>query len=924
MRSLVVRLAAEDHVVCLVLHHAVCDGVSQEVLRAELDRLLADPDADLPPLTVQYADYAGWQRTCQAAGLFTDQLNYWRAQLAGAPAAIDLVSDRPRPRDPEELRAGCRYQFDVDPALTGRLERLSADAETTLFMTMLAVFALLLSRHTVDGVEDVVIGAPVDGRVDPALERVVGLFLNSLPLRVRPTGGQTFTELLARVRGDTLDAFDNQDVPFEHVVEALHPDRDLGRNPIFQVLFQLQEPARKTAIDSGGLLIEPFPPVPPPPKFDLSLNVDHVDGRLRCHLSGLAALFEPATLRSLAERLVRLLDEVTADPRRRLGELDLLSPAERQRVLVSWNDTRHAVPDHSVVALFGARAATQPEALALISGDMRVSYGELAGRATRLAAALRNRGVRAESVVGLALRRSVDAVVAVLAVLKVGAAVLPLDPDYPPDRIRFMLADAAPAVVLATADTASALDHLPTLRLDDPAVRAELARLPESGPDTPTTRDSLAYIVYTSGSTGRPKGVLGLHGGLVNRLAWFHDRYPWRPDEPVCAKTSWNFVDGITELLGPLAFGGSVVLADTDTVRSVPDLVALMERHRVARVTTVPSLLAAMVAQGRAINTPMWISSGEPLPPALAAEFRAVFPAATLLNLYGASEASGDSLWHEVTDNDIRLGRPVWNTAAYVLDSSLRPVLPGVTGELYLAGIGVARGYLGRPGQTADRFLPDPFGPPGSRMYRTGDLVRWRVDGSVEHVGRIDDQVKIRGMRVEPGEVAAVLARHPRVRQATVTAVRDGVGGSRLAGYVVPVDPPPDRTELRRYAAQRLPEHMVPTTFTFLDALPLTPNGKLDRRALPAPDPVATGAGGLPGTDRERVLCELFAEVLALSAPVGVADSFFQLGGHSLHAVRLVSRITAELGVPVTIRQLFEHPTAAGLAELFSPQFSRE
>jgi amino acid adenylation domain-containing protein len=907
-RFLLVRLSDVEHVLSIVLHHAVSDGVSLDILRREIEQYYADPDADIAAPAVQYADYAVWQRQCFERGTLDGRLDQWRHALDGAPPTIDLITDAPVART--DKQAGLEHEFEVDDGLTGELEALSREASTTLFMTMLAAFAVLLSRHTRDGSEDVVIGVPVDGRADPRLEQVIGFFTNTLPLRLDCSAGLTVRELLDRVRAIALDAYTNQDVPFEQLVEALRPERDLDRNPIFQVMFQLQH-VDTAGTAAAGLRFTPFDGVSAPSKFDLSLGIEHENGRMRCHFGGPGHLFEPATFARMAGRFQRLLRSMVADPDRRVADLDSWLPAERRRVLVEWNDTARAVPAETAVELFQRRAADAPGADALVFFDERVSYGELNSRANRLARLLTARGIGPECVVGLALPRSIELVVVVLATLKAGAAYLPIDLGYPAGRVRFMLDDAAPALLVTNDSVELDTGATPRLALDDPAVLAELRDQPADDRPVPVGPLNAAYLTYTSGSTGRPKAVLGLHGGLTNRLAWFNDRYPVARHTPVCAKTSLSFVDGTTELLGPLAYGGTVVLADAETARSAPELAALIAWHEVRGMTVVPSLLAVLLDQV-GVNCPLWITSGEALTRTLARRFAEVLPDATLLNLYGSSEASGDSLFADAGGDEVGIGRPIWNTSAYVLSPAMTPVLPGAVGELYLAGAGLGRGYLRAPGLTAQRFLPDPFGPPGTRMYRTGDLVRRRADGTIDYIGRADRQVKIRGVRVEPGEVEAALASIEGVRQAAVTVVDD-----RLVAYVVPASEEIAEEELRRSLGDALPEQLVPSVFVLLDGLPLTPNGKLDRAALPAPDPDRAAPGGEPSTERERVLCALFADVLGLSR-VGTGESFFALGGHSLLAVRLVSRIRAELGAQLSIRQLFRNPTVAGLAAVLA------
>ncbi|MGW2874349.1 amino acid adenylation domain-containing protein, partial [Kitasatospora sp. NPDC001225] len=725
--------------------------------------------------------------------------------------------------------------------------------------------------------------------------------------------------------------YEHQDIPFERLVEVLDPARSMGRNPLFQVMLVLQNNTRpELALPGVRAAFEP--PAADSVKFDLNffLAEQQDAGAAPAGIDGFleysADVFEPATAEALVARLVRLLDQVARDPELPLGRLDLLSEREHRQVLTEWNDTAGGHPGTTVVALFEAQAARTPEAVAVLTDTTALTYAELDARANRLARHLIGRGVGPESTVALAAPRSPHMVVALLAVLKAGGAHLPVDLAYPADRVRLMLDDAAPVLLLTDSATAGQLPEtgLPRLLLDDPALERATAALPGTAPTDadrtcPLLPDHPAYVIYTSGSTGRPKGVLGLHRALVNRLTWFAEELPEQREAAILAKSPVSVIDGITELLAPLLSGGSTVLVDADTARSVPELAAATARHGIARLTVVPSLLNAFLdsAEPTAVaGCAVWICSGEQLPAATVRAFRQALPSARLLNFYGASEAGAVATRGEVCAGpdgaDTLIGRPIWNMRAYVLDDGLRPVPPGVAGELYLAGAGLARGYTGRPGLTATRFLACPY-EPGERMYRTGDLVRWTPDGHLVYLGRADTQVKIRGFRVEPGEIEAVLTTHPTVRTAIATARTDGPTGPALVAYVTPTPgTAPDPAALRDHTADHLPDHMVPAAVLVLDELPLTPSGKIDRNRLPAPD-FTPAAARPPRTPAEERLCALYAEVLALPR-VGIDDSFFDLGGHSLLATRLVSRIRTALGSTVSIRDVFEAPTVARLA----------
>ena len=621
------------------------------------------------------------------------------------------------------------------------------------------------------------------------------------------------------------------------------------------------------------------------------------------------------------------MDDVTQEPRSRPAVSAEPLSEDRHRVLHEWNATSRVMEQTTLPALFERQVAATPVARALVSEDGTLNYATLNERANRIAHWLIGRGVGPESIVALALPRSRQMVAALLGILKSGAAYLPLDPDYPTERLAFMLQDAQPVCLIGTAAVAARLPHeTPRLLLDDTATLAALERQPAHNPTDaervqPLRPHHPAYVIYTSGSTGRPKGVVGLHAGAINRLAWIAETYPYRPAKPALSKSSLAFIDGTTELLGPLLYGTPVVLAPSSAARDPRALAALVARHAVGRITLVPSLLPELLEQagdGRMSSCDLWIASGETLTREQAAQFAAALPQAQLLNFYGSSEATGDSVFAQCSAADVAIGRPIWNTQVYVLDDCLRPAPPGAAGELYIAGAGLARGYLRRAGLTAERFVANPYGAAGSRMYRTGDLARWRADGALEFLGRADQQIKIRGFRVEPGEVEAALTAHPAVAHAAVIARDDLQGSKQLVGYVKAAGTQHvDATHLRQHLAARLPEHMVPAAIVVLQHLPLTPNGKLDRRALPAPDFAAIASDRAPRTPQEEILVSLFADLLGLKR-VGIDDSFFDLGGHSLLAIRLIGRIRTALGIELPIRTLFEAPSVAQLAARLS------
>ncbi|MFH9424722.1 amino acid adenylation domain-containing protein [Streptomyces sp. NPDC017529] len=938
VRAEVLVLGPEEHVLVLVVHHIAADGWSLGPLWRDLAAAYtarrADRPPNLPPPPVQYADYALWQHELlgdpdDPDSLLAEQLGYWTRHLRDLPDQLTLPTDRARPAEPGG-RGGV-LAFSWDAAAHQRLAALARDCGASVFMVVQAALAALLTR--LGAGTDIPVGTPAAGRTDEALDDVVGFFVNTLVLRTDTSGDPTFRELVARVREVNLAAYAHQDVPFERLVEALNPPRTAARHPLFQTMLTWQSAAGRE-LELPGLTVTPLPADTGTARLDMEINAiehrapDGTPAGVEAMVEFSTDLFDRPTVAAFVARLQRFTEAATADPGLRIGRADLLTARERH-TLRELNDTAHGVPDLVLPRLFEDQAAATPGATALVSAGRTLTYAQLNAAANRLARRLVARGAGPESVVGLALPRTPGMVTAVLAVLKAGAAYLFLDPDYPAERLAFMLGDTRPVLLVTDRATAPALPAADVPRLVLDAADGDRAGGPADGIGTDLTGTDLtdadraaplkplhpAYVIYTSGSTGIPKGVVGLHRGCVNRLLWCARAYPWHAGQPVLAKTTLSFIDGTTELLGALLHGATVVLADSFTARSPAELAALLARHRATRITVVPSLLAALLDGDTGLLTTcaLWVSSGETLPPALSERFAAALPGARLVNFYGASEASGDSLHAVAHGPDVAAGRPIWNTHAHVLDAMLRPVPPGVPGEIYLTGTGLARGYLRRPALTAERFVADPYGAPGERMYRTGDLGRQRPDGVLEYLGRVDDQVKIHGVRIELGEVQAALLAHPDVDRAAVAVREDTPGRRQLVAYVAAAPgTEPHAARVRRFLRERLPRFMVPAAVVTLDRLPLTANGKLDRRALPAPVFTAEEGARAPGTPPEEMMSALFAEVLGLPS-VGADDGFFDLGGDSLLAARLVSRVRAVFGADPGIRALFEAQSPAGL-----------
>ncbi|MFJ8313022.1 MULTISPECIES: amino acid adenylation domain-containing protein [unclassified Streptomyces] len=739
------------------------------------------------------------------------------------------------------------------------------------------------------------------------------------------SGDPSFRVLVGRARETALSAFAHQDAPFERLVEVLDPERSMGRNPLFQVMLILQNNER-AELRMPGLHAVPVDVPADAAKLDLTFNVaetDAADGApagLDGFVEYSADVFEESTVASMAQRLVGLLEQVARQPDLPVGGIEVLSEEERHRALVEWNDTGRPLPETTLPEEFQRQAARTPDAVAVVSGGTELSYREVNERANRLARELIARGAGPERLVALALPRSESMVVALLAVLKSGAAYLPVDPAHPSERIALILGDAAPALLVTDTATAGALPDpdVPRLILDDPATATAVAAhsvadLGDSDRAAPLLAGHPAYVLYTSGSTGRPKGVMIEHRNLMNFLLSMRERFPMGRADRLLAVTTWSFDIAGLELYVPLLSGAGVVIGGDGVVLDPTALTALIERAGVTVMQATPALWQELVLRDpEAVRGLRVLVGGEALSQSLADTL--THHAAQVTNLYGPTETTIWSTAAELTPGEpVTLGRPVWNTGVLVLDAGLRPVPVGVAGELYVMGAGLARGYVGRPDLTASRFVACPFGPEGTRMYRTGDVVRWSPDGRLVFTGRADEQVKVRGFRVEPGEVEAVLLRHPSVGRAVVVARSDGAGGGVLVAYVVAAAESPgvDGGVVREFVARSLPEYMVPVTVV-LDALPLTPSGKVDRRALPAPDFAAAVSSREPRDPVEEALCGLFAQVLGLER-VGVDDSFFDLGGHSLLAVRLVSRAQTA-GLRITVADVVLHRTVAELA----------
>jgi amino acid adenylation domain-containing protein len=935
LRAKLLRLAEREHVLLLTIHHIVFDGWSMAVLARELSALYADFSSGRPSslanLSVQYADFAVWQRDRLSGALLEEQLTYWKTRLDNLPT-LRLPADRPRPHGPTVH--GARRSFALSEALVSALRRASSGHGVTLFMTLLAAYQVLLHRYS--GQDDIVIGSPVAGRSRSEVDGLIGFFLNMLVLRADLSGDPTFRELLARTRETCLGAYEHQELPFEKLVQELDPQRRLDQNPLFQVTFALQNnPA--CPLELAGLTVEDMDIGSGLAAFDLHLFIVEEESEARGWLVYKTDLFEASTVERWVAHFQKILEAIAFNPEQRLSEISLLADAERRQLLLEWNDTKKDYPsDRPIHELFEAQVERSFEATAVVFRGDRLTYGELNARANRLAHYLRKLGVGPETLVGLGIERSLEMVVGIIGVLKAGGAYLPLDPSYPEERLDFMLTDAGVNVVLTQQKLleqwpraskallsrveGSKIKNRKVVRLDTDgfAIMQESTENPKSE----ATANNLAYVMYTSGSTGTPKGVEVVHRGIV-RLVVGVEYATLDAGRAFLQLAPISFDASTFEIWGALLHGARCVLFPGSSV-SPKELGEVIDKHRISTLWLTASLFNAVIDQAPEALSAVrqLLIGGEALSVPHVRKALSLLPRTEIINGYGPTEGTTFTCCYSIprtldaSANSIPIGRPIANTEVYLLDHHLSPVPIGVAGELYIGGDGLGRGYLNGPELTAEKFIPHPFSSgPGARLYKTGDLARYLPDGNIEFLGRGDHQVKIRGYRIEPGEIESVLRAQPHIKEALVLARPDVTGDKRLVGYVVS-DDPIDIGGLRNFLAHKLPDYMIPSAFVFLDSLPLTSYGKVDRRALPGPDqhrpPLKEGFIA-PRTDTEKTIAAIWREVLQLKE-VGIHDDFFDLGGHSLLATQVISRISDALEVALPLGTLFENPTVAALA----------
>jgi len=914
LRVTLLELNAQEHVLVLVQHHIVSDGWSMGVMVQELMQLYAaysqGQDCTLTPLPIQYGDYALWQRRWMEAGEKTRQLDYWRQLLGGTQPVLALPLDRPRPAQQRFL--GARQDIQLDPGLVTGLKALAQREGVTLFMLLLASFQLFLYRYS--GQRDIRVGVPIANRNRVETEALIGFFVNTQVLKADLDAAMSFAELLQHTKRRALEAQAHQDLPFEQLVEALQPERSLSHNPLFQVMFNHQAQVRTAIQQLPGLRVVSLEHETRTAQFDLSLDTQETEDGLWASLTYATDLFDASTAARMLRHWLGLLRGAVADTTRPLQDLAMLDMTERQQILEQWNATARDYPQNQWVHhLIEAQAKRQPQATALVFAEQRIDYAELNRRANRLAHRLIEAGVGPDVRVGLAVQRSFDMVIGLLAVLKAGGAYVPLDPDYPRERLAYMLDDSGVQLLLTQAPLLSQLPiphGLETLVLGE----SSYEQYSEQNPAVALDGENLAYVIYTSGSTGQPKGAGNRHSALLNRLQWMQEAYGLSAADSVLQKTPFSFDVSVWEFFWPLMTGSRLVIAAPGDHRDPARLIQVINAEQVTTLHFVPSMLQAFL-QDAAVSScrslQRIVCSGEALPVDAQQQVFAKLPHAGLYNLYGPTEAAIDvTHWTCVDEgrDTVPIGRPIANLGCYLLDDNFEPVPVGVLGELYLGGAGLARGYHRRPALTAERFIAHPF-VHGERLYRTGDLARYREDGVIEYAGRIDHQVKLRGLRIELGEIEARLLEHEQVREAAVLAV----DGKYLVGYLVLHHASADwREVLGAHLAEHLPDYMVPAQWVLLEQMPLSPNGKLDRKALPKPE--VTHHYIAPQSALEQQIAAIWADVLGVEQ-VGVNDNFFERGGDSIISIQVVSRARAA-GIHFTAKALFQHQTVRSLARV--------
>ncbi len=923
VRSTLLRLDEAEHILLFTMHHIISDGWSTDILVREVATLYecycSGKPSPLPELPIQYADYALWQRKWLQGEVLATQIDYWKQQLKDSLPVLELPTDRPRPH--VQSYQGAMQSFQLPKDVTVALKTLSQQEGSTLFMTLLAAFKVILYRYTNTG--DIVVGSPIANRDRTELEGLIGFFVNTLVLRTNLSDNPTFRELLGRVREVTLGAYDHQDFPFDLLVEELKPQRDLSHTPLFQVMFVLQN-APMSAVELSGLTLQALQSKTSTAKFDLTLLMEETESGIRGTLEYNTDLFDAATIARMAEHLQTLLTGIVANPDQQIAQLPLLT-ADEQHQLLTWNHTQAEYTLNKCIhELFEEQVEKTPDALAVVFADKKLTYQELNIKANQLAHHLQKLGVAPDILVGICVERSLEMVVGLLGILKAGGAYVPLDPAYPSERLAFMLSDAGISLLLTQKHLQDVLPQTSaqTVCLDQD--RDTIAQHSNDTPNSTVQPQNLAYVIYTSGSTGQPKGVMIPHHAIYNHMVWMQTEFPITPSDRVLQKTPFSFDASVWEFYAPLLAGGQLILAKPSGHQDSAYLLELIAQQQVSIVQFVPSQLRSLLAEQKlhtCHSLRRVFCGGEALAVDLQESFFSILPNVELCNLYGPTEATIDTTYWRCQPLDeqrvVPIGKAIANAQIYLLDSHLQLVPVGVPGEIYIGGDGLARGYLNQSELTAQKFIVNPFEKAeGSLLYKTGDLARYLPDGNIEFLGRIDNQVKLRGFRIELAEIEAQLSQHPGVRQNVVVVREDFPSQQRLVAYIVSHQQHfPTVTELRGFLKQTLPDYMVPSVFIQLDALPLLPNGKVDHKSLPIPDtnrPELTGDFVAPRDFIEEKLVQIWGEVLRVEN-IGIYDNFFELGGDSILSLQAIAKAN-QAGLQLTPKQIFEYQTIAELA----------
>lgn len=928
LRATLLHLSEQQYVLLFTMHHIVCDGWSIGLLIKELTVLYEafrkGKPSPLSKLPIQYADFAVWQRQWLQGEVLKSQISYWRKQLEDAPRFLDLPTDHPR----AAIRTfrSATYSFELSQELSVALNTLSQQQRSTLFMTLLTTFQILLWRYT--GSEDIVVGSPIANRNRDEIKELIGFFINILVLRTNLTGNPTFEELLNRVREITLGAYAHEDLPFELLVDELEPQRNLSHTPLFQVAFVLQN-APISAFELPGLTVSSLTVPIINADFDLNLDITETVDKILCSLHYNANLFEASTIKRMTGHFQTLLKEITANPKLRLSELSLQTEPEKRQLLLEWNNTKVEYHRQQCIhELFEVQVERTPDVVAVVFESEQLTYRELNTRANQLAHYLQYLGVKPEVLVGICVERSLSMVIGLLAILKAGSAYVPLDPSYPKERLAYMLEDSQPGILLTQQHL---VESLPNHKAQVICIDSDWELIADENIENPASKitiDNLAYVIYTSGSTGKPKGAMNTHRGICNRLFWMQDTYQLTTSDCVLQKTPFSFDVSVWEFFWTLFAGARLVVSQPEGHKDPNYLINLILQQQITTLHFVPSMLQVFLeakALEKCQSLVRVIASGEALTVQLQQRFFNRLDA-QLHNLYGPTEAAVDVTFWQCKDsvtnqNTVPIGRPIANIQIYLLDRYLNPVVVGVTGEVYIGGVGVGRGYLNRPDLTAEKFIPNPFNKQAARLYKTGDLARYLPNGEIEYIGRIDHQVKIRGFRIELGEIEALITQYPTVRETVVTVQEDSADAQRLVAYIVlQKEQTLAITELRGFLESQLPSYMIPAAFVMLEALPLTPNGKIDCKALPATYNSRLQLEVIcqpPQTEVEKTIADIWQEVLHVEN-VGIHDNFFELGGHSLLLVQVHGKLCEAFKGHLSILDLFRYPTISSLADYFN------